>query len=88
MAGSLPFPKQVSCVRPGVEAATVNHDNRVQVQTCELVNPVSGRLAEYANDLISFGVDELRLDAAKRTHTVHGVRTKCAQTDRSIRYCH
>ena len=29
---------------------------------------VQQRLAEYANDLISLGVDGLRLDAAKREH--------------------
>ncbi|RDB27268.1 Alpha-amylase [Hypsizygus marmoreus] len=52
----------------------VNFNDRVQVQTCELVNLadlatdteyVRGRLAQYANDLISLGVDGLRLDAAK-----------------------
>ncbi|KAI0316240.1 glycoside hydrolase [Amylostereum chailletii] len=52
----------------------VNYDNAVEVQTCELVNLadlatdteyVRGRLAQYANDLISLGVDGLRLDAAK-----------------------
>jgi hypothetical protein len=53
----------------------VNYKNRLEVQTCELVNLadlatnteyVRGRLAQYANDLISLGVDGLRLDAAKR----------------------
>ncbi|KII86244.1 glycoside hydrolase family 13 protein [Plicaturopsis crispa FD-325 SS-3] len=52
----------------------VNYDNRVEVQTCELVNLadlatdteyVRGRLATYANDLLSLGVDGFRLDAAK-----------------------
>ncbi|KAF9449615.1 carbohydrate-binding module family 20 protein [Macrolepiota fuliginosa MF-IS2] len=52
----------------------VNYDNRVEVQTCELVNLadlatdteyVRGRLAEYGNDLLSLGVDGFRLDAAK-----------------------
>ncbi|KAL5532385.1 hypothetical protein ACEPAF_5955 [Sanghuangporus sanghuang] len=52
----------------------VNYDNAVEVQTCELVNLadlateteyVRSRLAEYANDLLSLGVDGLRLDAAK-----------------------
>ncbi|EJD07843.1 glycoside hydrolase [Fomitiporia mediterranea MF3/22] len=52
----------------------VNYDNRVEVQTCELVNLadlateteyVRSRLAEYGNDLLSLGVDGLRLDAAK-----------------------
>ncbi|ESK93505.1 alpha-amylase [Moniliophthora roreri MCA 2997] len=52
----------------------VNYGNRVEVQTCELVNLadlatdteyVRGRLAAYINDLLSLGVDGLRLDAAK-----------------------
>ncbi|CAL1711231.1 unnamed protein product [Somion occarium] len=52
----------------------VNYGNRVEVQTCELVNLadlatdteyVRGRLAAYANDLLSLGADGLRLDAAK-----------------------
>ncbi|KAK7461494.1 hypothetical protein VKT23_008668 [Stygiomarasmius scandens] len=56
----------------------VNYDNRVEVQTCELVNLadlatdteyVRGRLSEYANDLLSLGVDGLRLDAAKHIPT-------------------
>jgi glycosidase len=29
---------------------------------------VRGRLAQYANDLLSLGVDGLRLDAAKRKY--------------------
>ncbi|KAJ3573257.1 hypothetical protein NP233_g2550 [Leucocoprinus birnbaumii] len=52
----------------------VNYSNRVEVQTCELVNLadlatdteyVRGRLAQYGNDLLSLGVDGFRLDAAK-----------------------
>ncbi|KAL0954517.1 hypothetical protein HGRIS_003484 [Hohenbuehelia grisea] len=52
----------------------VNYGNRVEVQTCELVNLadlatdteyVRGRLADYAKDLLSLGVDGFRLDAAK-----------------------
>ncbi|CAE6405542.1 unnamed protein product [Rhizoctonia solani] len=52
----------------------VNYKNRAEVQTCELVNLadlateteyVRGRLAAYANDLLSLGVEGLRLDAAK-----------------------
>ncbi|KAF9489177.1 glycoside hydrolase [Pleurotus eryngii] len=52
----------------------VNYSNRLEVQTCELVNLadlatdteyVRGRLATYANDLRSLGVDGFRLDAAK-----------------------
>ncbi|KAJ7845120.1 glycoside hydrolase [Mycena olivaceomarginata] len=52
----------------------VNYDNRVEVQTCELVNLadlatdtdyVRGVLAAYGNHLISLGVDGFRLDAAK-----------------------
>ncbi|KAF7327096.1 Alpha-amylase [Mycena kentingensis (nom. inval.)] len=52
----------------------VNYANRVEVQTCELVNLadlatdteyVRGRLAQYGNDLLSLGVDGFRLDAAK-----------------------
>ncbi|KAJ7252048.1 glycoside hydrolase [Mycena rebaudengoi] len=52
----------------------VNYGNRVEVQTCELVNLadlatdtdyVRGVLAAYGNKLISLGVDGFRLDAAK-----------------------
>ncbi|ETW76368.1 glycoside hydrolase family 13 protein [Heterobasidion irregulare TC 32-1] len=52
----------------------VNYDNRLEVQTCQLDNLadlatdteyVRERLAQYANDLLSLGVDGLRLDAAK-----------------------
>ncbi|PPR02056.1 hypothetical protein CVT24_011155 [Panaeolus cyanescens] len=51
-----------------------NYNDRYQVQNCELANLadlktesdyVRGRLATYTNDLISLGVDGLRLDAAK-----------------------
>ncbi|KAF5328568.1 hypothetical protein D9758_017730 [Tetrapyrgos nigripes] len=56
----------------------VNYNNRLEVQTCELVNLadlatdteyVRGRLAQYANDLLSLGVDGFRLDAAKHIPT-------------------
>lgn len=52
----------------------VDYDDKVEVWTCELggladlateTDYVRGRLAEYTNDLISLGVDGLRLDAAK-----------------------
>ncbi|KAH7872135.1 glycoside hydrolase [Lentinula edodes] len=52
----------------------VNYDNEVEVWTCELegladlatdTTYVQGRLAEYANDMASLGIDGLRLDAAK-----------------------
>jgi len=52
----------------------VNYDNRLEVQTCELTgladiatdtNHPQQVLAAYANDLLSLGVDGLRLDAAK-----------------------
>ncbi|KAJ3484790.1 hypothetical protein NLI96_g5399 [Meripilus lineatus] len=52
----------------------VNYGNRLEVQTCELVNLadlatdteyVRARLAQYGNDLLSLGADGLRLDAAK-----------------------
>ncbi|KAG6884413.1 hypothetical protein C0993_011372 [Termitomyces sp. T159_Od127] len=52
----------------------LSYANRTQVQTCELSNLadlateteyVRERLAQYANDLLSLGVDGLRLDAAK-----------------------
>ncbi|KAF5378001.1 hypothetical protein D9757_009843 [Collybiopsis confluens] len=52
----------------------VNYDNEQEVWTCELdgladlatdTTYVRGRLAEYANDLMSLGIDGLRLDAAK-----------------------
>ncbi|KAK0199507.1 glycoside hydrolase family 13 protein [Desarmillaria ectypa] len=56
-----------------------NYASRAQVQTCELdgladlateTEYVRGRLAEYANDLLSLGVDGLRLDAAKHIAAV------------------
>ncbi|KAI0646216.1 glycoside hydrolase [Trametes meyenii] len=52
--------------------------NRQQVQTCELVNLadlateteyVRARLAQHGNDLLSLGVDGLRIDAAKHIAT-------------------
>ncbi|SJL11924.1 related to Alpha-amylase [Armillaria ostoyae] len=55
-----------------------DYTSRAQVQTCELVNLadlateteyVRGRLAAYVNDLLSLGVDGLRLDAAKHIST-------------------
>ncbi|KAG7440051.1 glycoside hydrolase [Guyanagaster necrorhizus] len=51
-----------------------DYSSRAQVQTCQLdgladlateTEYVRARLAEYANDLLSLGVDGLRLDAAK-----------------------
>ncbi|KAJ7230813.1 glycoside hydrolase [Mycena rebaudengoi] len=60
----------------GLEAGDdiVNYANRVEVQTCELLNLadlatgtgyVRGVLGAYANKLVSLGVDGFRLDAAK-----------------------
>ncbi|KAE9394317.1 alpha-amylase-domain-containing protein [Gymnopus androsaceus JB14] len=60
----------------GLEADNLltNYDNEEEVWTCQLdgladlatnTEYVRSRLAEYANDLISLGVDGLRLDAAK-----------------------
>ncbi|CEL62904.1 alpha-amylase [Rhizoctonia solani AG-1 IB] len=55
-----------------------DYTNRTEIQTCELVNLadlatdteyVRGRLATYANDLLSLGVVGLRLDAAKHIAT-------------------
>ncbi|KAK0232549.1 glycoside hydrolase superfamily [Armillaria fumosa] len=55
-----------------------DYTSRAQAQTCELVNLadlateteyVRGRLAAYVNDLLSLGVDGLRLDAAKHIDT-------------------
>ncbi|KAK0197757.1 glycoside hydrolase family 13 protein, partial [Armillaria mellea] len=55
-----------------------DYTSRAQVQTCELLNLadlateteyVRGRLAAYVNDLLSLGVDGLRLDAAKHIDT-------------------
>jgi len=52
----------------------VNYTNRLEVQTCQLDNLadlatdteyVRSRLAKYANDLLSLGVDGFRLDASK-----------------------
>ncbi|KAA1477013.1 glycoside hydrolase [Dentipellis sp. KUC8613] len=51
-----------------------NYANRQEVQTCQLLGladlateteNVRARLATYANDLLSIGIDGLRLDAAK-----------------------
>ncbi|KAF9053168.1 glycoside hydrolase [Panaeolus papilionaceus] len=51
-----------------------NYNDRYEVQNCELANLadlktesdyVRGRLAAFTNDLLSLGVDGLRLDAAK-----------------------
>ncbi|KAG7090451.1 hypothetical protein E1B28_009567 [Marasmius oreades] len=59
-------------LEPGDDIA--NYGIRAEVQTCELDNLadlatdteyVRGRLATYVNDLLSLGVDGLRLDAAK-----------------------
>jgi hypothetical protein len=55
-----------------------NFNDRTEVQSCELVNLadlateteyVRQRLAQHGNDLISLGVDGLRLDAAKHIPT-------------------
>jgi len=63
-------------LEPGNEI--VNYTNRLEVYTCQLDNLadlgtdteyVRTRLAEYANDLLSLGVDGLRLDAAKNINT-------------------
>ncbi|KAH9981801.1 glycoside hydrolase [Russula compacta] len=52
----------------------VNYDNEVEVWTCQLVGLadlateteyVRQRLADYTNDLLSIGIDGLRLDASK-----------------------
>lgn len=52
----------------------VNYFNRLEVQTCQLLgladlatntSYVQQRIAEYENDLLSLGVDGLRLDASK-----------------------
>ncbi|KAF5349438.1 hypothetical protein D9758_014631 [Tetrapyrgos nigripes] len=54
----------------------VNYGNRAEVQTCELdsladlatdTEYVRGGLAQYANDLLTLGVDGLRLDASKHS---------------------
>jgi hypothetical protein len=51
-----------------------DYNNRLEVQTCQLDNLadldtgseyVRSRLAEYANDLLSLGIDGFRLDASK-----------------------
>ncbi|MFD9357523.1 carbohydrate-binding module family 20 domain-containing protein [Streptomyces sp. NPDC060031] len=55
-------------------AAISNYQDRADVQNCELVqladldtgeDYVRGRIAGYLNDLLSLGVDGLRIDAAK-----------------------
>ncbi|CDO69062.1 Glycoside Hydrolase Family 13 / Carbohydrate-Binding Module Family 20 protein [Trametes cinnabarina] len=70
----------------------VNYDNAVEVQTCELDNLadlateteyVRGRLAEYANDLLSLGVDGLRLDAAKHIN-VTDIANILSRLDKSV----
>ncbi|TCD63303.1 hypothetical protein EIP91_005684 [Steccherinum ochraceum] len=57
----------------------VDYSNRLEVQTCQLdgladlateTEYVRSRLAGYANDLLSLGVDGLRLDAAKHIAAV------------------
>lgn len=61
-----------------------DYDSRAQVQTCELLNLadlatdtdyVQGKLAAYVNDLLSLGVDGLRLDACKHiaTDDIHNI---------------
>ncbi|KZV75308.1 glycoside hydrolase family 13 protein [Peniophora sp. CONT] len=54
--------------------AIVNYNSATEVQTCQLSNLADldtgaeyprSRLAEYVNDLLSLGVDGLRIDAAK-----------------------
>ncbi|KAF7318438.1 Alpha-amylase [Mycena chlorophos] len=59
-------------LEPGDDIA--NYNNRLEVQTCELVNLadlateteyVRAKLASYGNKLLSLGIDGLRLDAAK-----------------------
>jgi len=57
----------------------VNYKNRAEVQTCELLGLadlatdtdeyVKSRLAEFGNDLLSLGVDGMRIDAAKHMAT-------------------
>jgi len=58
----------------------VNYDNEIEVWTCQLegladlatdTEYVRQRLADYTNDLISLGVDGLRLDASKRMPWIH-----------------
>ncbi|KAI9067762.1 carbohydrate-binding module family 20 protein [Trametes sanguinea] len=70
----------------------VNYDNAVEVQTCELDNLadlateteyVRSRLAEYANDLLSLGVDGLRLDAAKHIN-VTDIANILSRLDRTV----
>ncbi|KAF5364605.1 hypothetical protein D9758_005615 [Tetrapyrgos nigripes] len=69
----------------------VNYNSREEVQTCELDNLadlatdtdyVRGRLAEYANDLLSLGVDGFRLDAAKHipTDDIHNILSRLDST--------
>ncbi|KAF8528372.1 glycoside hydrolase [Hysterangium stoloniferum] len=59
-------------LEPGDEI--INYNNRLEVQTCEIVNladlgtdteHVRERLSQYVNDLLSLGIDGLRLDASK-----------------------
>ncbi|KAJ8496788.1 hypothetical protein ONZ45_g12302 [Pleurotus djamor] len=60
-----------------------NYGDRKEVQECKLVgladlatgkNRVQQQLASYANDLISMGVEGLRLDAAKRKSLISASR--------------
>ncbi|GJJ13001.1 hypothetical protein Clacol_007250 [Clathrus columnatus] len=58
-------------------AGSINYDNELEVWTCQLdgladlatdTEYVRGRLAEYANDLLSLGIDGMRLDASKSNY--------------------
>jgi hypothetical protein len=68
-----------------------NYNDRTEVQTCELDNLadlatetdyVRGRLAQYGNDLISLGVDGMRLDAAKHiaTDDINNILSRLSKT--------
>ncbi|KAF5347543.1 hypothetical protein D9757_014297 [Collybiopsis confluens] len=70
-----------------------NWDNGTQIWTCQLENlsdlatdtdHVRGRLADYANDLISLGVDGLRLDAAKSVDFTLGYMSPSLTSDSDI----
>ncbi|MEV6581718.1 carbohydrate-binding module family 20 domain-containing protein [Streptomyces sp. NPDC051582] len=74
-------------------AAISNYQDRANVQNCELVqladldtgeDYVRGRIAGYLNDLLSLGVDGLRIDAAKHMPAADLANIKSRLTNPSV----
>ena len=59
---------QSACLRFGAPILRNRADMSFCTSLATETDYVQGQLAEYAKDLISLGVDGLRLDAAKRAH--------------------